>query len=106
MFYYDYRVELQEAMIAQNWCDKITHLLTLPDHESRETTLHLMKTLANPCRNFFIHSKNRLADLETEYLKLAQEDEDEDDYFKNIAYLIKDLNRLLNKSRTHDSGEL
>lgn len=93
-------------MIEKGWCDRLTHLLALPDHDSRETTLKTMTTLADACQEEFIKSKDQLKTLENEYLKLDREDEDDDGYFKHIAQIIRRLTDLVTKSKRHDSGEL
>lgn len=94
-------------MIEQRWCDRVTHLLSLPDHDTCETTLNIMSTLADACKETFIHSKDKLVTLEKEYRVLAEEDE-EDSYFTHIAQLTNDLiNTISYSSPTkHDKIEL
>jgi len=85
-------------MIEQGWCDKITHLLSLPDHESRETTLNLMTTLAEQCQTIFVKSKDKLYQIEQEYKTLSHEDEEGDFYFRHIAQLTLSLIRIITQT--------
>ena len=89
-----------ESLKEQGWCNLISSLLGVSDHDAREKVIVAMKTLTEECKWTFISSMDKLVQLETEYKHLSQEEikeNDDDIYFTTI---LKTLEKLIAEVQT------
>ena len=87
---------LLPLIVEQGWCDRISLLIDLSDHDAREKVLKAMLEVKDACRQQFLVLVDKLAQLENEYRLLAVEETDStDDYFTLILQLIHAMQNFL-----------
>ena len=87
-----------ESLQEHGWCNLVTTLLGVSEHDAREKVIVAMATLAKECKLTFISSMEKLLQLEREYDALSQEEinENSDDMYytgilKTLASLIRQI---------------
>ncbi|XP_050818688.1 nucleotide exchange factor SIL1 isoform X3 [Gopherus flavomarginatus] len=95
------QVNLVPAVVEQGWCEIISNLLALPEHDTREKVLKTVRVLMAACRDKYQGDyalNTTLSMLRIEYEDLAAEEQregDNDSYFKELLSSINTIIREL-----------
>lgn len=96
------QVNLLPVMLEQGWCTLISHLLTAPEHDTREKVLKTVDIIAPSCRNEYNEDpvfNTTMFHLKSEYKALATAEQsvgEEDAYFTEIVNTIENIMQKLN----------
>ena len=91
---FSFSVPILESLIEQGWCEYISSLLEIPEHDSREKVLNAMTVLMDSCQQNFSKSYKSLYKLKSEYEQLSIEEENEvggDKYFSNLLQTVSSV---------------
>ncbi|XP_043924944.1 nucleotide exchange factor SIL1 [Protopterus annectens] len=96
------QVNLLPVMLEQGWCTLISHLLTAPEHDTREKVLKTVDIIALSCKEEFNKDpvfNTTMFRLKSEYETLATAEHnagEEDTYFMEILSTIENIMQQLN----------
>lgn len=96
------KVPLLSLIAEHGWCERISTLLSLSDHDAREKVLHTMVSVQDVCGSHFAGLSDTLAHLHKQYSHLAATETDGDDYFSSIVTLIGTVQDYILKYRPRE----
>lgn len=98
-----HNIPLENELLNQNWCYHVNKLLREifknyeDDHDSIEKCLISMDVVSNQCKDYF--NRSLLSRIEEKYQILVELEKGEDEFFKNVVKLCKNiLNHVKEKS--------